>query len=327
MIDFLSNAVLVKIRAKYAKRLSLDDYRVLLSSEDVTAVASYLKNKDIYRNSLLKMNSEIHREPLEKALMQSFFEDLSALANYDLKFSKKIFKYILINSEIKQINIFLTFLSSGNSEKFECFLPRFLKSKSKIKFDKFNKIVSYKDLVSFLINTEYYKVLKPFENDDSIDINIIETNLYSYKFQITLNAIYALSKISNETKKFFYKCIDIMNTIRVLRAKKLCNPSDDYLLKITFKFGDYKFNNYNTCEKDLKDIFGNDVSSIWELERKLKKIKFNWAKKNIRYSNISEIIGFSYILLKEFEVMNITNIIEGVRYKLPSDKIEKMLIK
>ena len=91
MITFLSNAVLVKIRAKYAKRLSLDDYKSLLSSDSVSAVASYLKNKDVYCDSLSKMNTEIHRGPLEKALMQSFFEDLSSLANYDLKFSKKIF--------------------------------------------------------------------------------------------------------------------------------------------------------------------------------------------------------------------------------------------
>ena len=327
MINFLSNAVLVKIRAKYAKRLSLDDYKSLLSSDSVSAVASYLKNKDVYCDSLSKMNTEIHRGPLEKALMQSFFEDLSSLANYDLKFSKKIFKYILIRSEIKQINKFLTFLKSDNSSTFECFLPKFLKSKSKINFDNFNKIENYQDLVLFLKKTEYYRFLKPFEHDNPIDINIIESSLYSYQFQITLNSICKLKKISKETKKFFYKCMDIMNIIRVIRAKKVCNPSDDYISKIIFKFGDYKFNNYNICEKDLKNIFGKDILSIRDLEKKFKEIKFEWAKKNIRYSNISEIIGYSYISLKEFEIMNIVNIIEGVRYKLPSDRIEKMLIK
>ena len=327
MISFLSNAVLVKIRAKYAKRLSSNDYKALLSSENVTEIANYLKSKDVYCNSLSKMNSEIHRGPLEKALMQSFFEDLSALANYDLKFSKKVFKYIILCSEIKQINKFLTFLKSDNSEKFECFLPRFLQLKSKIKFNQFNKIKSYKDLTTFLRITEYYKILQSFEHDVPIDINIIETGLYNYKFQTILNSIYELKKISKETKKFFYKCIDIMNIIRVLRTKKVCNPSNDYISKIVFKFGDYKFNNYDICEEQLKNIFGNDINSVQKLEKEFKKIKFKWAKKNIRYSSVPEIIAFSYISLKEFEIMNITNIIEGVRYKLPSDRIEKMLIK
>ena len=118
-----------------------------------------------------------------------------------------------------------------------------------------------------------------------------------------------------------------MNVIRVLRTKKVCNPSNDYISKIVFKFGDYKFNNYDICEEHLKDIFGDGINSIQKLEKEFKKIKFKWAKKNIRYSNVPEIIGFSYISLKEFEIMNITNIIEGVRYKLPSDRIEKMLIK
>ena len=58
-----------------------------------------------------------------------------------------------------------------------------------------------------------------------------------------------------------------------------------------------------------------------------RELKFKWAKKNIRYSNIPEIIGYSYMSLKEIEILNVINIIEGVRYKLPSDKIERMLIK
>ena len=327
MINFLSNAILVKIRAKYAKRLSLDDYKVLLSSESVSKVASYLKNKDIYCNSLSKMGTDIHRGPLEKALMQGFFEDLSTLANYDLKFSKKIFKYILIRSEIKQINKFLTFLKSGNFKNFECFLPQFLKSKSKINFDKFNQIENHQSLISFLSKSQYYDSLKEFKDDKNFDINFIETSLYNYQFQTILNYIYKLGKITNETKKFFYKCIDILNIIRVIRAKKVCNPSDEYISKIIFQFDDYKFNDYDIVEEKLSSKFGNEILSVRKLEKMFRELKFKWAKKNIRYSNIPEIIGYSYISLKEIEIMNVIKIIEGVRYKLPSDKIERMLIK
>ena len=327
MINFLSNAILVKIRAKYAKRLSLEDYKVLLSSDSVSTIASHLKNKDIYCDSLSKMDAEIHREPLEKALMQGFFEDLSTLANYDLKFSKRIFKYILIRSEIKQINKFLTFLKSGNSKNFKCFLPRFLKSKSKIDFDKFSQIDTHQNLISILNKSRYYEFLKSFENEKTFDINFIETSLYNYQFQTILNYIYKLGKTKNETKKFFYNCIDILNTIRVIRVKKFCDPSDEYISKIIFKFDDYKFNDYDIIEDKLSSKFGEKISSVRKLEKMFRELKFKWAKKNIRYSNIPEIIGYSYMSLKEIEILNVINIIEGVRYKLPSDKIERMLIK
>ena len=56
-------------------------------------------------------------------------------------------------------------------------------------------------------------------------------------------------------------------------------------------------------------------------------MRFKWARKNIRYSNIAEIVGFSYIILKEIEISNLTNIIEGVRYNLSKNIIKKMIIR
>lgn len=55
-------------------------------------------------------------------------------------------------------------------------------------------------------------------------------------------------------------------------------------------------------------------------------MRFNWCKHNIRFSVYPPIVLVSYIFLKETEILNLINIIEGVKYKLDPDEIKKMLI-
>jgi V/A-type H+-transporting ATPase subunit C len=332
MIKSLSNAILVKIRARYAKRLTREDYSNLVSCNKVSDVASYLKNKPIYSESLLRLNDkEIHRGPLESALIQCFFEDLSILAKYDLAFSKKIFKYILTKFEIQQIGKFLVFLKSGNLKKFECFYSDFLESGSKILFKEFNNARTYGDLLKSLAKSDYYSILKSNESDNEIfDINKIETGLYNYLFGIIFESVSKFNaKIREKTKKFLYDCADVANVIRAARSKKFYNSENEYISDIMFQFGDYKFTKFDLLSYSKFsnfDFISSEIKSIQDLERFSKIMKFNWCKKNIRYSNVSEIVGFSYVSLKEIEISNVVNIIEGVRYNLSKEIIEQMLV-
>lgn len=335
MINFLSNAVIVKIRARYAKRLTQIDYDNLIACKNVSEIALYLKNKQIYRDSLLNIDDKnIRRNFLESILNQSFFEDLASLAKYDLTFGRKVFRYILKKFEIRQISKFLIFLKSGDVSKFECSFPKFLKSRSKIKFDNFNKAKNYNDLLNNVYKTEYYEILKLNINKNlDFDINKIETGLYNNIFEMFLNVINKLNfKIRKKIKKFLYSCVDISNVIRITRAKKFYNSDDNYILDIIFSFANYKFSKFSKYEF-LKDsnfsnfnFIDNNIASIQDLEKFSKVMRFKWSKKNIRYSNISEVVGFSYVFLKETEISNIINIIEGVRYNISKEKIRDLLV-
>ena len=55
-------------------------------------------------------------------------------------------------------------------------------------------------------------------------------------------------------------------------------------------------------------------------------MRFDKCRHNIRFSMSPPIVLMSYIFLKEIEIINITNIIEGIKYRLPSEEIKKMLI-
>lgn len=331
MTKFLSNAVIVKIRSRYAKRLTCVELDSLSSCHSVSDVASYLMKKPIYCDILSNTsNQEIRREFLESILNYSFLEDLSIIAKYDLSFKRNIFRYVITRFEVQQICKFLLFLKSKTVEKFECLFPNFFKSRSKIKFDDLNKAINYEHLLDAIKKTSYYNILNKYNSDD-FDINLIETNLYNYIFELLLNFISDFNyKNSKEIKKIFYNYIDISNTIRIVRSKKFYNSEDSYIYNIIFKFGDYKFSKYDILRKSNFsnfDFINENMKSVNDLEKFSKILRFKWSKKNIRYSNISEIVGFSYILLKEIEISNLINIIEGVRYGLPKEFIQATIVK
>lgn len=331
MTKFVSSAVIVKIRSRYAKRMTYDEFDSLSSCHSVSDVAAYLMKKPIYCEVLSKINSqEIRREFLESALSYSFLEDLSIIAKYDLSFGKNVFKYVITRFEVQQICKFLLFLKSHTVNKFECLAPSFFKSRSKIKFDNLNKAENYEHLLDAIKKTDYYNILNKY-NSDNFDINLIETNLYNYIFKLLLDYISSFSyKISKEIKKVFYDYIDISNTIRIVRSKKFYNAEDNYISSIIFKFGDYKFSKYDILKKSSFsnfDFIDENIKSVKDLEKFSKILRFKWSKRNIRYSNVVEIIGFSYIILKEIEISNLINIIEGVRYNLPKEFIQATIVK
>ena len=79
------------------------------------------------------------------------------------------------------------------------------------------------------------------------------------------------------------------------------------------------------------------MKSTW-LSGKMRDIKYNYvdeipdimryrkSRHNIRYSTKPPVVMISYVFLTEIELANIINIIEGVRYKLPPEKIDELLV-
>ena len=149
-------------------------------------------------------------------------------------------------------------------------------------------------------------------------------------FSMFFEAINKLnSKVKTKIKKFLYSCVDVSNAIRIARAKKFYSADDDFISGITFSFGDYKFLKYSFLKDSNFSDFSfidDSIDSIQKLEKFSKIMRFKWSRKNIRYSDISEVVGFSYVFLKEMEISNVINIIEGVRYGISKEKIRQLLI-
>ena len=133
-------------------------------------------------------------------------------------------------------------------------------------------------------------------------------------------------------------CIDANNFVRIMRLKKYYHPSYEYIESILLPFGtlEKKVINDLIRAEDLNDalliIKNTEIGKMIEgikydyLDEIANKIKFMVCSHNIRYSVNALVVMVSYVFLLEIEISNIINIVEGVRYKLNSEEIDRMLI-
>lgn len=340
--SYASNAVLSKARAMYGKRLTPENYSDLLVCNNVREVSIYLKNHTNYSNVLVNLNeNDIHRGQLEILLKQKLFNDFAALCRYEVSIGEGLSTYIISRIEIEQIMHCLMLYCAHKTDEYVYNAPMFFNQHTHIDLPALTKIKNFDNFLQAIKYTPYYKLLEPFKpkHGEFINLTIIETVLYSYLFKNTFRTIkqYKNKKTRIDLTDIFNTYIDFNNIVRIIRLKEYYNPGEDYIRNSLFPFG-----TINKKQLDLM-IKANSVDEIFSITQKtsfgkiineidydyidniITKVKFSKCKHFIRYSIRPPVVMFSYILLAEIEVSNIINIIEGIRYKLPSNEIKKML--
>ncbi|BED92957.1 MAG: V-type ATPase subunit [Candidatus Paraimprobicoccus trichonymphae] len=341
MCYFASKAVLSKVRALYGKRLTNLNYKNLISCNTIEEIIEYLKTKTNYSYILGNIDREsLNRIVLERLLKKELLYFFDVLSRYDLASGENFFSYMIIKTEIQEIMYFLTLLLADKTENLVYNLPSFFSKHTKINFAKFSKINNFSGFLDLIKKTCYYKLLKRFEIED-LDLNIVETILYTYLYDMTFGIIrkYLKSSAKKELLDLFNVYIDLMNIVRIFRAKKYYNLEEKSILRLMFPFGNLgskclrefiETEDSNEFEKKLKE---SKIGKKWfkenfenNIDKIPKKIRFKKSIHNIRFSMSSPVVLMSYVFLKEIEITNIINIIESVKYKLPKKDIYDNLI-
>ena len=340
-----SNAIMTKSRTKYGHRLTDDNYREMLSITTISDAAAYLKNKSRYSDVLQNIKeSAIHRGNLEAILHSQMFEDFAALCRFESSVGEHFYEYLLLRGETEQILNFLRFFQSGHPQDYLFALPDFFNRHTSIDLVALSKIKTYDQILKILEHTDFYDVLKNFrpENDEMFDYTLIEAALDSFLFNHLLKLINKNFKGSTnkELKELFGQKAELDNIKMIYRAKKYYNATPDsirakliphtYLLNSVQQNALIATNNAEDVLKTLlqtkyKRFFKENES--WSVDHLANVIIYRRARKYIRFSNNPAVVFASYIILLEFEIYDITNIIEGIRYHLPPDEIEKLLVK
>ena len=174
-----------------------------------------------------------------------------------------------------------------------------------------------------IINKPISKVL-PKIKDDSFnwlnfysDVAINQKEIEIEQFSEAFNKYFRIKAFSNANAD---------------EIQKLMLPAHG---KIPKKKQRYLFEARDTNEyiERLKDsLYGKQIlhfdenMSIKNIETDLNKIRTKYAKLHLRASNSASVSLYSILFLFNNEVENITNIIEGIRYKAPVSYIEELLI-
>ena len=331
------NAVLAKSRAKYGKCLKDNDYRQLVECKTVPEVAAYLKTRTCYSRALTGLvESDIHRGQLEPLLRQEIYLDIFSLSRYTTDNALAVSDLVTSKLDIEQIVRCLMMLNIGKPEEYALSMPISLDHFTEVSFKRLATVRSYDDLINVLQHTKYYQVINSFRPKDGEGMKIaeIEIALNNKNYSMAMEAI---AKMSNKTeqKELFQSVFDFENLERILRLKKYHRFTAETVRSMLIPYG--------KLPKRVIEEFcaADDIKDVYELARStylgghLSKLQYydntqisyalinSYCKHHLRLSPNPTIVMISYIYLKQIEVRNIINLIEGTRYGLsPEEKIK-----
>lgn len=344
MPSFSLNAILAKSHAMYGRMLTRQNYLDLLNCGSVGDIATYLKTRTSYSDIFEGVTTtNIHRGHLEELLNKRLFSQYASLCRYEMSIGQDFYKFFTIKNDISQILHCVRLLGSGRSEEYLFAMPAFFNEHTELDLYKLANITSFSELIAVLDGTPYAQILAPFEKLALTSRSILDIEAVLYKFFYT--QLWALASKSFRGKHLkgvqdmLRLRADMRGIVSIYRLKKMLH-ADELLIR---QFAMPEISNFTekqismliaspTAEDMLKNlehtIYGKQLKTLdySYVEVATHNIMFNQSKKLFRYSTNATVVMFSYIFLAENEIDNIIHIIEGVRYNVPVDKIQPMLI-
>lgn len=342
--SYAANAVLAKSRAKYGRRLTVQQYNDLLGCHTVSELAGYLKTRTKYSKCLAGYSPEtLHRGFLEICLKRYLFDEYASLYRYELSLGEKFNRYFVLRSELEQILNCLRLIVGGNPEEYLFKLPDFFNKHTSLDLYRLAEAKTFQDLLKAVEHTPYYKVLEPFASLEhaELDYAVIDSALQKYMYLEIVSAIE--DGFHGSAKKALLELVgmqcDMINLTYIYRLKYIFKINNDYIRTLLLPHGSQlgekelsilledasKSDFFDRLAKTpLKKYFTNWGSEY--IEQLTESILFGYSTKLMRYSSKPPVVLLSFIILAEIEVANITHIIEGVRYDIPAEEISKLLI-
>jgi len=200
---------------------------------------------------------------------------------------------------------------------------------------------TYQEVISELVESEYYPILEQYTGDNLDDIE----NQLDKKYYADLFDVIGLAK-SKDRKLFanFTRTgIDVKNLMTLFRLKKSGMTDPEYMdlmidggsqmtlvdiermLDLPFEEFIAELENY-PCWDEISDVVSSDMESLSIVESRLKKYRLKSAISSSRFYPLSIVPIMDYMLSKKNEVNNLRIIIRGKAANLGDDFIREQLV-
>ncbi len=338
---FLKNgAVGAKTRVLYGRRLTPAQYAALSDLHSVEAIARFLKSSTPYGELLSGVNEQLlHRGQLESLLRRDLFHQYIKLHRYLPKDERPVLQYLLHRSETQELLSFLRLLSAGRPESYIFTMPEFLRTHSRIDFRGLPSVKTHRELLGRLSDTPYYRVLRPLlDRDGPVDFTAVEVALNAHHYSLLLKAVREKlsGRIREEMLALVCDQLDLMNISRILRLRIHFDYSPRevrlYLIPTGRRKGEKLVDALLSAsgKEEMARLltaspYGEYLSpdGIEQPEKLYYRYLYRAARRRLHASYPSVLWPLSYLYLKEIEIRNLINIIEGVRYQLPPEDIRR----
>lgn len=339
-----SNAVSAKARSMYAKKLTQNDYDELLKRRNISDMVAYLKSDTEYANVLsdIKENT-VHRGQLEALLNKEYYERTSRLIRYASKSEMEFYKIGVVSGEIELLLNKIRILNSEIYTGFDLDIPEYLASQASFNIYGLINASTYDDILELVKKTKYYDVLASLrpKDDEPMDYNILEIELKRVYFSTYVSVVKKLyrGKKQKDLLTVLYTMIELQNITKIYRLKKYFHATPQHIKSTLFMEYSRMPRSFleeliatpdaTTFLRKLAEssyrLFVDDQDFVY-IEYYTEKIKYNLAKRYMRFSTDASLVYMTYSIILNIEVDNLKHIIEGIRYEEPASSIEKMLI-
>lgn len=343
-MSFSENAVLTRARAISARRLTNENYRELMNVSGVEEFAEYLSSKTHYSKEFEDVSSvKMNRMMIESLLKRHLTSEYSSLCSFCKILGNKMYRYFVIKNDIEAILSSIRYITTPN--KYDIFVstPTFLNKITSIDMLSLIRSENLAQAGEKLRGTPYFEILTKFQDEDEKTVIIkIENALYDYMYEQSINI--AQKTLSKKECEKVRKLLELSSDIRLItslyRLKKYFSLSGEKIRKYGFKSAlsglSQRQINSMIDAKNCEDFYESVKSTVYykEFEKKepeylardMNTIRYNLALKTVLYSTHPNEIMICSFFISENEVMNLTHIIESLKYGIDKKDVEKQLI-
>jgi len=331
-INFKYPALNSKMKCMYANNLSQEELEEMQRQSNIKEAINFIKLKF---PSLENINENMHRKELEQEINNLFIYEILKLVRYLTKTEKEILMQFLSKYEINCVkNVFRNVTTNRDSK---VYLKNIDNWTTKIfkNINGINQITEETEFLELIKSEDYYKVFSEYEEViENVPLDEIEVKLDKYYFE----KIYKLAKKVNRNLQFLIGTeIDLLNVIWIYRAKKYFGYSPEetkeILIPINYKISKKLQKELLNCIdfNEIKTVLENTVyKNVFldenEIEYEKNKYLYNINRKIFRTKLFDISTVFAIINLTDVEIKNMINIIEGIRYKIDRNEIQKKII-
>lgn len=339
-----ANAISTKAKAMYGNRITKTMYEELVRKHSVSEIAGILKNETQFHETLKDIHEvSIHRGQLESLLRQDMYRRLDKMVRFVDRKHRDYYMMTMKQVEIDQLLARIRVIASGDFTSALAEVPLYLDPYTKINFAQLVNVRSYSELMEVVQGSGYERILRQYipHSTEAFPYTACETALQREYMRYIFDTIEHSFKGNTQRslKKMWATRVELDNVTKIYRYKKFFHAPENIitesLIDCEGTIPKAKLNEMlatGSAEEFMKVLakstyrIHSDEKEYVYIEYYADSIKYHLAKRYIHYETAPPLVFSAYQLLAAREVENLINIIEGVRYKVPYEEIEKMLI-
>lgn len=330
-------AMQAKARSLFSKHFTLDKYRSLASLKDVPSIAAYLRTDSRYQAVLETLSDkEVHREVLEQKIRLLGQAEFLKLMRYVKPGRTNFFKYYIKRREIEQILFLIHAIDSGVPYRIEYYIDK-LDELMELDIARVARITSAKDLLAYLDTTSYKGVLHDALANDTIVVSLAEDALNAH-YRKFISMLIRKEPNTNEIQSLFNMDDELRAVEEVYRLKKHYNMQAErinarihyrpfFISQMTMKQWVNQYDAEGFLDAFHKSAYSRYVESshFTAIDAHLNSIRYRIYEHHLRFATNTNLTLMSYIELVQYEINNVIDIVEGVRYGMSSEAILELI--